>query len=69
MQIFIFSSYCYQPVIIIKKRESQNDHNKRFPLYLEAFHGNSDYTKAPQCYVYTNICVSCLYCSCRARTQ
>ena len=33
MQIFISSAKCYQPVIVIKKRGSQSDHNKRLPLY------------------------------------
>jgi hypothetical protein len=33
MQIFISSAYCYQPVIVIKKRGSRSDHNKRLPLY------------------------------------
>jgi len=34
MQIFISSAECYQPVIVIKKRGSQIDHNKRLPLYM-----------------------------------
>ena len=34
MQIFISSAECYQPIIVIKKRGSQIDHNKRLPLYL-----------------------------------
>ena len=42
MQIFISSALCYQPAIVIKKRGSQSDHNKRLPLYI---------------YIYIYICV------------
>jgi hypothetical protein len=34
MRIFIYPASCYQPVIVIKKRGSQSDHNKRLPLCL-----------------------------------
>jgi hypothetical protein len=41
MKIFISSAQYYQPVIVIKKRECQSDHNKRLPLYLFAL-GKAD---------------------------
>jgi hypothetical protein len=43
MQIFTSSTYCYQPVIVIKKGESQSDHNKRLPLYIEGVLEYVDY--------------------------
>jgi hypothetical protein len=34
MKICIYTAECYQPVIFIKKRGTQSDHNKRLPLYI-----------------------------------
>jgi hypothetical protein len=39
MQNFISSPWCYQPVIVIKKHESQSDYNKRLPLYIGILFG------------------------------